>query len=159
MAKNELSLEIDDQRLDKEWLKQPSLYHEFAQNAANARLLLEQAKADFDVVKADLYFDIAANPDKYGLAKTTEAAIQSKMVQCESFQDAQDSVNEKARSLGLAQALVSACDQRKQALENLVRLQLADYYSAPKADKADKEAVEEMEKGFSRRRGIRKKTE
>lgn len=159
MAKDELSLEIDDQRLDREWLRQPVVYRQLAENAANARFMLEQAKSDLDVVKADLYFDIAALPDKYGLSKTTETAIQSKIVQCESFQEAQDLVNERARSLGLAQALVSACDQRKQALENLVKLHLADYYSAPRADNSDKEAVEEMEKGFSRRRGIKKRAE
>jgi hypothetical protein len=44
-------------------------------------------------------------------------------------------------------------EHRKKALENLVHLHLANYYSSPKAPNEDKEKVQEMTKKVVRSKG------
>lgn len=157
MAKPEYDLTIDPMSLDTEWISQPDFYHSCAVKAANAELELDDAKNNMKVVKAELYLDIANNPGKYGLVKTTEAAIDSVILLCDVYKDAAESVNAAKHKASLCDALVQACDQRKRALENLVSLQLSNYYSTPKAHTAEsREVVDNIEKQSIRRKGIRK---
>jgi hypothetical protein len=151
-----VGLQIDQDALDHEWVQQPEFYHEAAVKAANARLELDDSKNELEVVRAELYFDITANPEKYKLAKTTEAAIQAQLVLCDEYKTAMEAVNTAKHKQSICDALVQACDQKKRALENLVSLRLADYYSSPKVRESDRDKVEAMEKSVSRRKGIRK---
>lgn len=51
-----------------------------------------------------------------------------------------------------------ACDHRRAALENEVKLLLSSYYSDPKAPEDKQAEVAAMEKSSARRKGVRKRS-
>jgi len=142
----ELELGIDQNDLDKEWVNQPSLYYKYATDLADAKQDLEEAKSDFDVVKAELDQTIRSFPEKYGLAKLTEAGVASAIPNQDRYKTARDNIIARKHDVDILEAAVSALDHRKKALENLVSLFLANYYSSPKAPNHGRERMAEVEK-------------
>lgn len=125
-------IELDPFRLDEEWVNQPKLYREYAEQLADARKDVEEAKAQLDLVEAELYAELSSNPEKYGLSKTTEASIRNAILQEVDYQEAQQVVIDAKHRVGQLDAVVTAIDHRKRALEKLVDLRLSEYYSEPK---------------------------
>ena len=153
----DFSVDIDPYRLDEEWVKQPKLYHVYAEKAADARQALDDAKNELEVVRASLYKEISAFPDKFGLSKTTEAAINNAMTVSDEYQQATQAVINAKHTVAVVEAAVQALDQRKKALEKLVDLHIADYYSKPRATKGEaaeyiSESTRRPVSGISRKR-------
>lgn len=158
-GKTFLFYEIDQHNLDKEWVDQPKYYHEYAIKLADARHKLEEAKGELEVVIAELDNAIRREPEEYDLEKPTEPAIKATIYKQSEYQYALDTVNDAKRDVGIYQAAIDTLDHRKKALENLVRLFLADYFSDPRThsdDENDEEfddRINEMKKKKARRRG------
>ncbi len=114
MSKNEhdVNLTPNPQRLDEEWVKQPELYRQWANELADAK---------------------------------------------REYAEAQNLVNEARHRVDVVSAVVEACDHKRRALENLVRLQLSSYYASPKAPEDAKDRMEEVEKQEIRGRHKRTK--
>jgi hypothetical protein len=124
----EQDLKIDAEALDKEWLHQPVLFMQYAAESAAAQDRLGRAKESLDVVKAEQDSLIRSQPsDK----KPTEAAIAGMVLQTREYQEANERYLAAKLEYDLCQAAVRAMDQRKSALENLVRLLGASYFAAP----------------------------
>lgn len=138
-------LSIDELALDREWLEQPSNYLKASRQLADAKQVLDAAKNELEVVKAEQYRAILTYPERYGLAKTTEAAIASAIPLQKAYQEAQREVIRARHDVDVRAAVVTAMEHRKKALENLVSLHLSGYYSDPKAKREDAEYVEELE--------------
>lgn len=158
-SETEFNLSIDQNRLDDEWLAQPKLYFQYAAELADARRDLDFAKNSLEVVKAELYQSIMSSPDAYGLAKTTENAINSALPTQDGYQDAQAVVVKAKHRVAVLDAVVGALDHRKKALEHLVSLFLSNYYSKPKASDGTKDRMDEVERDDVRRRGRRKRAD
>jgi hypothetical protein len=145
-------LEIDQDSLDEEWMSQPELFFKYSTKEARYEKELDEAKSEFDVVKAELDKRLRANPDKYGIKRISENAIEHAMIREAKFQDAEQAVHDAKYKYNIARAARIALDQRKFALESLVKLHGMNYFSNPRADESSKDAVEEIE-----RRSVRKK--
>lgn len=143
--------QIDVNRLDEEWVRQPELYRRYAEAAADAKRVHEEAKNDLEVIRADVEQMVRKNPESFGLAKTTEGAIKTAIDLNEKVREAEEAVIEARHAMDVMQAAVGALDHRKSALGDLVRLFLADYFSKPQVDEGSKEAVDDMEKRRTRR--------
>lgn len=143
--------QIDVNRLDEEWVRQPELYRRYAEAAADAKRVHEEAKNDLEVIRADVEQMVRKNPESFGLAKTTEGAIKTAIDLNEKVRIAVETVIEARHSMDVIQAAVGSLDHRKSALGDLVRLFLADYFSKPQVDEGSKEAVDDMEKRRTRR--------
>jgi hypothetical protein len=89
MAKKETAspFAIDEMALDKEWLGQADLYYSYASQLAEARLALDEAKREADVVEADLSLQIREDPEQFDCPKVTESAIKEVVKLQEEFQD------------------------------------------------------------------------
>ena len=125
--------QLNKHRLDEEWVEQPHLYHEHALALADARQDYERAKTDLEVTLAEADQSVRANPGAYGIdGRVTEGAIDRTVTTLPTVRKAQERTITTKHAMDVAQAAVSALDHRKAALENLVRLQLADYYSSPR---------------------------
>ena len=124
--------DIDAERLDQEWLEQSRLYHQAALRLADARRDHEQAKADRDVTCAELDRSVRSQPGKYGLEKVTEGAVANLILLQPEHKRATQKVIEAKHTADVFQADVDALDHRKRALENLVQLRLANYFSEPR---------------------------
>ena len=122
---------IDEQGLDVEWLKQPRLMARYGKHAAQCKLDMDHAKEDLDVVKAQLDRDIRAFPDNYGLSKLTETIVSNTIIIQPEYKDASDQFLNAKYEYDMAMAAVRAVDQKKTALENLVRLHGQQYFAGP----------------------------
>lgn len=127
-------LDIDPDALDKALVEQPRLFFKHAAKLADARLELDEAESRFDVVKADLSLAIRGNPKKYKLGdeiKITEASIDATITTHPKYVEAQGEVNVAKHAVAILQAVATALDHRKRALEKMVDLHGQNYFSTP----------------------------
>jgi hypothetical protein len=128
----EQDIRIDDSALDIEWCEQPALFWKYAKYAAQCRKDVDFAKQKLDVTKAELDNDIRENPAKYGLEKVTDKAIEAVIVTCEDYKVAYKAFLDAKFESDMSSSAVSAMNQKKEALENLVRLHGQSYFAGPK---------------------------
>ena len=145
----EKDLAIDRDRLDWEWLNQPQLFFRYARAATEAKTQADAAKERLELTRANLDSSVRGNPDKWGLSKPTEAAISSAILRDEGYQDEQKVLAKAQADAALLAVAVRAMEQRKSALENLVRLHGQDYFSTPREPDNAKEEVRERIKDRS----------
>lgn len=126
-------VEINPNTLDVEWCKQASLVGEYCVAQAEARAKLDLAKEAVDVTAAKLGLKIRANPASYGLDKVTEASVQAVILLDTTYAVATQALRDAQYEYDVLSAAVRALDQKKSALENLVRLQGQNYFAGPSA--------------------------
>lgn len=146
--------ELDKHNLDEEWTNQPALYWKSAENLAHARAAYERAKTETKVVEAELDKEIRTNPAAHGLEKITEPAIKNTINLNPKYRKAVDDEILKMHIKDLYEAEIYTLDNRKKALENLVQLHLANYYSSPKLPNKEGEVMKRAERdhGFRTKR-------
>jgi hypothetical protein len=127
----EKDMYIDENILDVELLEQPSLMAKYSRMLAEAQRDRDLAKERLDLIKAEIDLDIRDNPQNYKLAKTTEAAITNCILMEEDYQNAQKEWNEANFQVNVLHGVIKAIENRKSALENLVKLFLSNYFAGP----------------------------
>lgn len=133
---------LDKYNLDEECLKQPQYYMKYAEKLASANKKVEQAKAAYNVAEAELQKKIRANPDKYCEGDSREGAIKAEItIRLAKHPAAKALIAAKHRQ-DVLQAAVSALDHRKRALQDLVQLFIAQYFSNPRLKGEDGKDVE-----------------
>jgi hypothetical protein len=144
-------VEIDPQALDVEWCKQASLFGKYCVLQADARALSDRRKEALDVVSAKLDQQIRANPAKFGIEKITEGAIRAAISLDLTYATANESLQDAQYELEIMGAAVRALDQKKSALENLVRLQGQNYFAGPSVPRdVGAEWMKEVERNGAR---------
>lgn len=133
-SKNEF-LDIDLENLEKEWSQQPRLCNKWNRRLADARLELDRADSELDVVRAELDLMVRAKPKRYRIpeGKITEAAVKAAILNATEYQKALAAKQQAKHKVDLLVAACKAIDHRKTALENEVDLWIADYFSTPRA--------------------------
>ena len=124
-------LAIDPHDLPEEWLRQPALYMQYSELAAQAGKERDQAKENLDVVKAEVDAHVRTYPDLYGIAKITETQVSNAVIVSDKYREAQQLLTDANLNYSLMQAAVRAFEQRKAALENSVRMMLGGIFSVP----------------------------
>lgn len=137
---------LDPNRLDAEWVEQPRLYHVHAVKLADARETWERAKAGRDVVTAELDRFVRRDPAAFGLEKVTESGVEKAVILQIRHKDATEKVITAKHGMDVMQAMVDALDHRKRALEKLVDLRLAHYFSEPRAKGETAEPMRQVER-------------
>ena len=137
----EKDLRIDEDALDIEFLNQPNLYFKYSREQARAKAELERIKQSYEIARADLASSIRRNPDDYGLLKATNDAVEEVILKIlgsnrgkdlgKNFRDAKEALLQTQENYDLINASLRAIEQRKSSLENLVKLMLGNYFSAP----------------------------
>lgn len=127
----EEDIRIDPEALDVEWLGQADLMRRYSKHAAEMKRAVDEAKERLEMGKAQIEMDIRADPDKYGLSKVTEGAIQSTMVLQEEYQQLSKEYIDAKYESDIAQGAVRSVDQRKTALQELVHLLSTSYFAGP----------------------------
>lgn len=142
-------LEIDLNNLHGEWLKQPVLYSQYAEAAAEASRQKDDTRNKLEVIRAQLDLEIRSNPGKFELGKVTEAAVANVVLLQREYQEALGKYYQAKYELEILNGVVKAFDQKKTALENEVRLWAGQYFAGPKEPR-------DIGKGF--KEGIREQT-
>ena len=145
-------LDLDQDRLDEEWIAQPKLYFEWAEKLADARLARDTAKTKVEVVRANLGRDIREDPESFDIPKITESVVAATIIQQPEFKAAQTNLLQAQHSMGVLEAAVVSLDHRKKALENLVYLHGQNYFSSPRVEGEAGEVIEEEVKKRVRRK-------
>lgn len=129
----ENDIAIDEQALDVEWLRQPDLMRKYTAHAADMKKEMDEAKERLEVRKAELERDIRTSPGDYDLLKVTESAIQSTIMIQQGYKDHMQDFIDAKYEYDIAVAAVRAMDQKKTALENLVKLLGQSYFAGPQS--------------------------
>jgi hypothetical protein len=123
---------IDESALDVEWLSQPKLMMGYGIHAAEKRREMDIAKEQLDVCKAELDRSIRENPEEFGISKITETVVSNTILTQEKYKIAAEFYIKAKYETDMSLAAVRAIDQKKQALENLVKLHGQQYFAGPK---------------------------
>lgn len=142
----EKDLQIDADNLDVEFLRQPSLYMQYAEESANAKDRLSRAKETLEVVRAETDKAIRDKPEAFGIAKITEGAVSAAILLAKTYKEANENYLSAKHAADLFQAAVIAMDQRKTSLEQLARLTIAGYCAMPSEPHDPSTFTERMEK-------------
>jgi len=127
----EQDLTIDESALDVEWLQQARLMMQYGRYCSECKLEMDKAKEHLEVTKAELDKDIRANPDSFDLTKITEGVVSNTIILQPEHQEALDAYLNTKYEFDMALNAVRAIDQKKAALENLVRLHGQQYFAGP----------------------------
>lgn len=130
MEEQEYRYEVDLNRLDGEWARHPKTYYEAALEAAEAREDYEALKADKDLTEAELDEAIRRGFEEAG-AKYTEKVVANAIIRSEKYQKVMNKLLKAKHRVDVCEVNVRTLDHRKSALENAVKLRLADYFSTP----------------------------
>lgn len=132
MLKQDNVIDIDLDRLEQEWLEQPTRMQNACKRLAKAKKKVAEAKANLELVHAKCGIKVRKTPRKYGLTKVTEPGIKETILTLQEYQDAQQLHIDAVYMKDNLEALVSALDHRKKALENEVTLWSQGYFSTPR---------------------------
>jgi hypothetical protein len=146
---NDVTIDVD--ALDIQWAKQASLFGEYCMEQAKARASLDTIKERLDVKVAGLGLKIRSNPATFGLDKVTEASVQAVILLDPECAKLREEIAVAQYELEVMGAAVRAIDQKKSALENLVRLQGQNYFAGPSVPREiGKEWIKEVERNGAR---------
>lgn len=126
---------INEHELDEEWITQPSKYMSYSADLAQAIYNRNRAKENLDVIEASLDSEARREPTPAGLGKATETAIKNWIKLQDTYREALEAYHDSDLEANLLQGAVNAFNHRKTALENLVKLFLAGYFSEPNLGK------------------------
>ena len=143
----EEDVRIDPDSLDVEWVKQPELMLRYTRHSAEMKKELDDAKERLDVGRARIELEIRNDYHRFGIEKPTEGAISSTILQQPEYQQLVRKFSSAKYEYEMSAAAVRSIDQRKNALENLVRLLMSSYFAGPQAPRdLSKEVLAEKER-------------
>jgi len=160
-----MQMDINKNKLDEEWVRQPTLFMQACEKETMTRSAYDRAKEGVDQLKAELDRQIRESPDSFGVVPgsrgVTEAQVSNTITSCDQYREAMVEMFKLKEAFGIASAEVKALDQRCRALENLTKLYGLQYFgSEPKSQQSidtKEEGKEEVRKS-SRRKMRRART-
>jgi len=156
----EKDIQIDIHNLDKELEIQSSVYYKYSKHITECRRVMDESKSRLSLIKAEMDKSIRDNPEKFGLTKTTESAINSAVLMTNEYQTAESTFNKASYDFNMALSAVQALEHKRTAMSDLVKLHAQNYYSVAggckireeSKEKAIKERMAEKQKTTSKRR-------
>lgn len=126
---------IDEDALDVEWQRQPELLGKWGRLFADAEARVNRLDHKLDVLKADLERRIRAKPKSYGITeeRVTEGIVKATVLLDSEHETQQIKLLQAQHSMAIIKSAINALYHKKDALENLVRLLGAEYFSGPVA--------------------------
>ena len=127
----EKDIEIDPNSLDVNWLDQAPKFWKYAKLSAEIRKRVDLAKEHLDVVRAEVDREIRSDPKLFEIDKITEAVVQNTILVTNKYKNANTAYIDAKYEFEISRAAVQAMEQRKDALENLVKLHGMSYFAGP----------------------------
>ena len=122
---------IDENLLDVELLEQASKMVKYSYKLAEAKRDKDIAKEKMDFMRAQKDKAIRDAPEKFGLAKITENAVNNAILMEDQYKETVEDYNDANFEVNVLQGVVSALDHRKSMLEKLVQLHGQQYFAGP----------------------------
>lgn len=138
-------VKINRFKLDEECEVQPSLYHYYAEEYAQARSARDAAKDKLDLVLGEREIHIRRNPPDD--MKVTEGVVGALLIQDQEVQTAKETYRVAQAKVDLLYAVTTSLDHRKAELDNLVTIWTKDYYSGITKEDASVSIRKSLNKG------------
>lgn len=142
-------LQVDPENLEKACQDQLGLYDEIGQCVVELSTEFKLAKANLDLVEAELQKKVRQSPSEFGVDKPTESAIQAVIRSHDAYKTALQEMIEAERLYKSVEVLEEVALQRKGVIRALVDLYIHNYYATQKdlavvddPDRAIAEAIE-----------------
>lgn len=155
---------IDSSDLIREWREMPSLYRAWATKLAREKRKLRKAKAAFKVAKLMAARKVRKNPGAYGLktgVRVTKIWLDDVVNRQPAIVAASDAMDEFEYEIDVVAAVVNSIRMKKEALQDIVKCHLSDYYTDSSGkDDAYVDSLEEITPDAPprRRRPLRRTT-
>ncbi len=124
----EQDLAIDIHDLAREWLYQPLLFMKYSEELAKARKRLAFQEEKIKVIRSELIKEASNKSEGGKSADLREAYYRTHP----KHKEAKEKEIELAYEVNILESAVFAFNQRKVALENDVKLLIAQYFAGPK---------------------------
>lgn len=124
-------LKIDPEQLDVEAGMQGELFFKWAQLSIEAREEYDRAKMALEILEAELTAKAKADPERFGIIKTTDLAVSKAVLLQPKWQEANDRLIKARANSYLLEKAVLAMEQRKRMIEILVTLHGQQYFAGP----------------------------
>lgn len=151
--------DIDINKLDEAWVEHVQKVAEVALAIPKAKKRANKAKADMELIEAELKHEIRSDPVTYQLkSKPSNPEVDATVLMQDSYKEAQRKYLSARENVDHLDAAMTVLEHRKRALEDLVKLFGMNYFSKPSVDmETQRQAREVFEKvdessGFKRRR-------
>ena len=128
---------VDRRALDEQWEQQPGVFLEYAERLAEANADVDRLKDKLDSLKARLDGEVRARLSA-SVAKVTEAMVTAAITNDAEVLAISEDLREARKEAAILKAEVQALDQRRSALENLVRLHGQEYFAVPTTTPEDR---------------------
>ena len=127
----EADRKIDPNQLDVEVTRQPEMFSKWAERAIFAQYQLEKFEFTVEVLKAQLNIEARENPQRFGIANVTEAAVKAAVDRYPRYiREVEKYFELRHLSVWLGKA-VEAIEIRKRMLESLIKLHGQQYFAGP----------------------------
>jgi hypothetical protein len=124
---------IDQGRLDESWLDQPGLVLKYGMALAEAKAEEDGLKESAGLIRARAEIRHRRIMEENG-EKVTDAVIKATVAKDKGVVQANQELLSATKKVRILEVAVKAFDQRKSALENLVKLFGMQYFSEPMVD-------------------------
>ncbi len=151
----EVDLTIDQNALDVECLNQAKIFMKWSRRYTDARKERDVAKRLTTIIRAEMSQAVRIAPSEYGLEKVTEGGVQNVVESCKQVSDADNSLIENQRNTNLLESAKDSMYQRKEMLQELVKLYLSDYWADPRV--SSKSVTKLADEGTANQKALLKK--
>jgi len=143
-------IRIEPNELHLELIRQPQLFLKYAEDYVQACTFRDEIKNKIEYEEARLSAEIRANPERFGVERVTEGSIASAILIQESMIEIKRQYLEAKEAADRLGAFKETIQQRKVALENLVSLWIAKYWSDVKIpEETQEDASKKFAKGLA----------
>ena len=128
----EADLEIDQDSLDREWLRQPHLFMKYSELSAEAKHKMDKAAERVKTIRSQLILQATEGGEELIGVKVNMQTVEAWYRTQDDYKMAKQEFNSAEYTYNILQGAVFAFQQRKTALERLVELWRGGYFSSPK---------------------------
>lgn len=123
----EQDIEIDPNDLATESLRQASLFYQYSKQEADAKYKYQLAWENVKIIRAELTLQASGDKKAFPNAQAVEAYYRSHP----KHKEAKTEMMQAEYDMNIATTACFSMRQKKDMIENLTRLALADYYARP----------------------------
>ena len=140
-------LEINTEDLENEWVTQPSNYMYYAEALADAIYERDQIKTEVEFVESQLDNDIVKTWEQHYTKFPSEQMRRNKIVLSEKYQKVIAKLDKANHNVNLLTGARNAFEHKKNALGNLVTMNVSGFHSEPKINKTARRSHVGLKKG------------
>ena len=129
---DDINIDLND--LEGEWKKHPNIMHHYLVQLVEAQRQRAEIVASVEKLQATLSSDARGELEINSKKTVTETQVKQVVLQNDDYNDLQTMLRDVDYQIGLLKAARDKMEHRRDALVNLVKLKLSDWYAEPREE-------------------------